>query len=217
MVNWFLRIRTVKARLCFSILRSAPTDTMVHQLVSVKMFVWCLIQFFFVFVFLPAVRPVEQRSDSHAQTFFSGGSRSLLSWDLWKIKDQQDNHLYHNVYHNIIMIFTWEQLRQDPGWQDSVWGTPTGWGRAAEGWKRIVMVRGWSGLVRLTKEMMTSWVKTWEESDGESMLPQKVPLADLNLTMRIVMILRRRRSRTKEMMLKIKFTFCQGQVKSWER
>ena len=37
------------------------------------------------------------------------------------------------------------------------------------------------------------------------MMPQKVPLADLNLTMRIVMILRRRRSRTKEMMLKIKF------------
>ena len=107
------------------------------------------------------------------------------------------------------MIFTWEQLGQDPGWQDSVWGTPTGWGRAAEGWKRIVMVRGWSGsgvgLVRLTKETMTSWVKTWEESDGESMMPQKVPLADLNLTMRIVMILRRRRSRTKEMMLKIKF------------
>ena len=104
MVNWFLRIRTVKARLCFSILRSAPTDTMVHQLVSVKMFVWCLIQFFFVFVFLPAVRPVEQRSDSHAQTFFSGGSRSLLSWDLWEIKDQQDNHLYSIFY--IIMFIT---------------------------------------------------------------------------------------------------------------
>ena len=182
-------------------------------------FVWFC--FFFVFVFLSAVRPVEQQSDSHAQTFFSGGSRSLLSSDLWEIKDQQDNHLYHNVYHNIIMIFTWEQPRQDPGWQDSVWGTPTGWGRAAEGWKRIVMVRGWSGsgvgLVRLTKETMTSWVKTWEESDGELMRQHKVPLADMNLTMRIVMILRRRRSRTKEMMLKIKFTFCQGQVKSWER